>query len=277
MNIGNTEITNHKIIVIEWLDDEDRKTGKDLYDDILRYKTSSTIPLTSEYHLAKSKDDFITILQEISNNHQDGEIVTLDIETHGSVDGLGLSQGEILSWSAFFDLTRPLNIKCGGLLVITLSLCFGLANILGVTPEKRAPFSIIIGSNREMFPDELYDCMSGFYREYDSPLSLSTSLNALNKSFIDNGKVSPFLPISSITWFDEFFKDSRILEAAEINARQLASQEGIDVECAKWQIVEDMREQRSRNRDYFNFFDVHSISNVPLQFISERGSKNDTL
>ena len=277
MNLGNTEISNHKIIVIEWLDDGDRKTGKDLYDDVLLYKTSSTIPLTSEYHLAKSKDDFIAILQEISNNHQDGEIVTLDIETHGSVDGLGLSQGEILSWTAFFDLTRPLNVKCGGLLVITLSMCLGLANIIGVTPEKRAPFSVIIGANRVMFPDELYDCMSGFYREYDSLLSLSISLNALNKSFIDNGTVSPFLPISSITWFDEFFKESRILEAAEINASKLASQEGIDVECAKWQIVEDMRELRSRNRDYFNFFDVHGISNAPLQFISERGSENDAL
>lgn len=273
MNLGDTEITNHKIIVIEWLNDRDCKTGKSLYDDVLRYKTSSTIPLTSEYHLVKSKDDFITILQEITNNHQDGEIITLDIETHGSEDGLGLNPEEFLSWSAFFDLTRPLNIKCGGLLVITLSMCFGLANIIGVTPEERAPFSVIIGSNRQMLPDELCDSMLEFYKMYDSPINLSSSIEALNKSFTSKGMNSPFLPITSVTWFDEFFKESRIIETAEINSNRLANQEGIDVECAKWQIVEDMREQRNANRDYFNFFDVLGISNVPLQFISERDSE----
>ena len=141
---------------------------------------------------------------------------------------------------------------------------------MGVTPEDRAPFGVIIGSNREMWPDELYACMSEFYRIYNSPLCLSLAITALNKSFKENGKETPFLPISSVIWFDEFFKESRILETAETISPRLAQDEGIDVDCAKWQIIEDLREKRSENRDYFNFFDTLGLSNIPQQYLKEK-------
>lgn len=266
MNTQKTEIIMHRIIVVEFLNDNDTPTGYNLYNDVLKYKTSKTIPIHPEYYKAKSKEEFTKILKDIADSHSDGEIITLDIESHGGIYGIGLN-GEIVSWEELFELTRPINIACGGLLVIMLSMCFGLSHLLGIKPNGRAPFLAIVASNREMYPTELYESFCEFFDKYESPLSFHKSIEKLNDYFKDKGEESPFASFSSLQWFDEFFRESRIENAALNYAPLLAADEGIDAECARMQIIEDLRDQRNSQRAYFNFFDIQGVSDVPLQYI----------
>lgn len=254
MNNANTEITHHKIIVIEWLDDKDDHTGKKLYDDVIRYKTSSDISILHEHHSVKNTEEFISTLRKIANQHQDGQIITLDIETHGSDLGIGIDSDNGMSWSELFNLTRPVNECCGGLLVITLSCCFGLSHLVAFEPKGRAPFLAIVSSNREMYPDELYEGFSKFFSHYDSPLKINDAMTALSESFNQEGKECPFVMTTSLQWFDEFFREERILPVAAQKAALLAKLEGIDEECAKYQILDDMADMYNNNRAYYNFF-----------------------
>ncbi|MCM1138923.1 MAG: hypothetical protein NC453_10180 [Muribaculum sp.] len=266
MNTENTLITKHRIIVVEFLNDKDEPTGENLYNDVLRYKTSRTIPIQAEYYKATSKEYFIHILKEIADSHSHGEIITLDIESHGGSDGIG-AKGEFISWPELFDLTRPINVACGGLLVVMLSMCFGLTHLLAMEPEGRAPFLAIVASNREMYPSELYESFSAFFDLYDNPITFSTSMQQLHNYFEHKSENSPFISFTSLQWFDEFFKESRINLTAVANAPLLAESEGIDVDCAKMQIIEDMKEIKELNRSYFNFFDIQNVENVPPQYI----------
>lgn len=193
--------------------------------------------------------------------------MTLDIETHGSEDGIGISDENGTSWNELFEHTRPINIACGGLLIITLSVCFGISHLVAIRPEGRAPFMGIVASNRSMRPQELYDCFSEFYKLYTSPLSIGIAMNALHESFKILGKDSPFAFILSSQWFDEFFKEERIVKVAKEKAPLLASAEGIDEECAKYQIIDDLNELRDKNRNYFNFLDISGITDLPVQYI----------
>ena len=277
MNTANTEITTHKIIVIEWLSDKDDHTGQKLYEDVIRHKTSSSLLLSSEYHNANDANEFKNILEQITYNHKDGQIVTLDIETHGSEYGIGIDSKESISWKELFYLTRPINENCGGLLVITLSCCFGLSHLIAIEPKERAPFLAIVSSNREMYPEELYDCFCEFFKRYENPLSIKEAMSGLHLSFAQQGKESPFALTTSLQWFDEFFREERIAQIAEQKASRLAHMEGIDEECAKYQIIEDMLQLCRKHRSYFNFFDVLGIDNIPKAYIVDSCEINKNL
>lgn len=149
--------------------------------------------------------------------------------------------------------------------------------MIAIEPKERAPFLAIVSSNREMYPEELYDCFCEFFKRYENPLSIKEAMSGLHLSFAQQGKESPFALTTSLQWFDEFFREERIAQIAEQKASGLAHMEGIDEECAKYQIIEDMLQLCRKHRLYFNFFDVLGIDNVPKAYIVDSCEINKNL
>lgn len=265
LNKGDIEINRHRIIIIEFLSSEDIvKTGKALYDNILCYKKSESVLITGEYYPVSSKEEFINQLLCIYFSYREGEFITIDIESHGDEEGIGINGIEFLSWKYLYDYLRMINVKCGGLLVVTFSCCYGLAQVAALNPRERSPFFAFIASSRKMKPYELYNGFSKFFEVYNHPLELGKAIDSLNLYFTEKGIDSPFLSATSVALYDEFFSEERIEYIASLHASALAKMEGIDDECAKYQIIEDMKEDWKKFRPYFNFFDVMGIEECPV-------------
>lgn len=64
MNTAHTEIIEHKIVVIERLSPKDICTGKKLYEDAIKHKTSSDISISHEYYSLEDVEEFKTILKQ---------------------------------------------------------------------------------------------------------------------------------------------------------------------------------------------------------------------
>lgn len=188
MNTANTDITKFKIIVVEWLRGNDVKTGKELYDDILCPKEIQNENIKCEYHSVSTKKDFIKVFKLIENNLQDGEIATLQIESHGLDEGIGVSPTEFVSWKEFYDLIRPINIKMGGLLFVCLSMCLGIASLSSIEPNKRAPYLAMIATTDKMLPDDLYNSFMDFYNSYNNILDVAAFKKMANGVKRKDGK-----------------------------------------------------------------------------------------
>ena len=83
---------------------------------------------------------------------EEGDILTIQVEAHGSVDGIALSSGEIVEWKEFYNLIRPINIALGHLLFIVMAMCDSIAMISNISIEQRAPYRAFICTTREMYP-----------------------------------------------------------------------------------------------------------------------------
>ena len=121
MNKPDTEIKRWGIVMIQSLKTSDKKTGEELYHDILQYKRYYQSEAFSLFYSVASLEDLKLAIQNVLENIQDGDIVTLHFETHGHEGGIALSNGEIVSWRVFYDLIRPINIQIGHLLFVVMS------------------------------------------------------------------------------------------------------------------------------------------------------------
>lgn len=98
---ADTEIIRHRIIVIQSLQFPSKETGRDLFDDILRYKQYCKNECFSEFFHVENKQTFFEKIKEIENSIIDGELVTLHFETHGTKEGVYLNSKEIVSWEEY--------------------------------------------------------------------------------------------------------------------------------------------------------------------------------
>lgn len=111
MNKPNTEIKRWGIVVVQSLNPNDVKTGENLYHDVLQYKKYHKRESFSSFYNVNSSDDFRSAILYIENSLSEGDILTLQLETHGCDEGIGFNNGEILKWKDFYDIIRPLNIN----------------------------------------------------------------------------------------------------------------------------------------------------------------------
>lgn len=166
MNKPNTEIKRWGIVVIQSLYPNDVKTGENLYHDVLQYKEYHKRESFSSFYDVNSSKEFRLAVQGIEKSILEGDILTLQIETHGCDEGIGFNNGEILKWKDFYNIIRPLNIKTGHLLFVVMAMCKSIAMISAINPEKRAPYRAFICTTRKVTSDEIYRGFLAFYDKY---------------------------------------------------------------------------------------------------------------
>lgn len=259
MNYPETEIKRWGIIVIQSLSDNDIKTGEILYNDILRYKKFYQKECFTNFYNVDSAQEFYTKLKIVEESLNEGDILTLQIETHGHEEGIALSNGEIISWKDFYDGIRPLNIKTGHLLLVVMAMCKSIALMSYINPEQRAPYRAVICSTRDISADEIERGFNVFYSSYFNLLNINLALSSLQQEINDLNGMSPFQLLSAESIFDETFLTEKISE--DLVNFQLTRLHISDTNENRLMIEKSIRnllkEVYDKFYDYYNYRDLY--------------------
>lgn len=259
MNKQNTEIKRWGIVVIQSLNPNDIKTGESLYKDVLQYKEYHKSESFSVFYDVNSSEEFRMAVQDIEKSLLEGDILTLQIETHGCDEGIGLNNGEILKWKDFYDIIRLLNIKTGHLLFVVMAMCKSIAMISAIDPEKRAPYRAFICTTRMVTSDEIYRGFLAFYEKYFNLLDIAQALNALQEEVMDENGNSPFQVLSAESIFDETFNPNRDISGLVDNLLMqlnipITDSTRSSMTCNIRQLLDNMH---NRFYNYYNFKDLY--------------------
>lgn len=259
MNTPDTEIKRWGIVVIQSIPKNERQTGTQLYEDLLRYKPIMDGNVFCEFIDVVGKNDFESAFSYILSKLEEGDILTIHVEAHGSVDGIALSSGDIVEWKEFYDLIRPINIKTGHLLFIVMAMCYSIAMISNINIEQRAPYRAFICTTREMYPDELYEGFISFYDKFCNLLDVVNAMSALQKEVRDDNGYSPFQILTSENVFDETLSVTRNIDEICVNQLNQLGQpiSPENIERIRCQIRELFVELHSKYADYYNFRDLY--------------------
>jgi hypothetical protein len=267
MNQPSTEIKKTGIIVIQSLKKTERKTGTELEQDVLRYKSYVDENSFVQLYNAETKEAFISTLKDIEAGMNDGEIFTLHLETHGGEDGIYLASGECVPWEEFFNCIRPMNIKMGHLLVVVMSMCKGAAIIAYMDPEERAPYRAFIGAHRDMYDDELARGFAAFYGEYSNPLDIVKGMDALKAELSSTKEPDgPFWVLTCEQVFDMTFDADRDpVNFAKIVDNAYMGRKLKGIECTRQSVEAEIRElydkTKTEKKPYFCFEDIYPKEN----------------
>ena len=133
--------------IIESLHEGDMRTGENLHDAFRQMCVDyPDFCFTSQYISIFDKDSFLTIMQDIADDvDRNNKITILQIECHGDREYLLLSSNEHVEWVELFNSIRIINEKSKNHLLLNLSMCNGEAVITEIDPKERAPFRAVIG------------------------------------------------------------------------------------------------------------------------------------
>lgn len=174
----------NKIYVVESLQNE-RQTGKELYDDIINRRSYYHSALDTEYVQVPSLKDWSFTIKRIIQEVKDNQVIPiLHLELHGSSnhDGLVLAKGDLIPWRDFVSDIRCINIETQNNLFITMGICFGMDILYYTSLEEPSPFWGIIGSLYALQNDDIYIRYSEFYDEFLQSFDLTKSLQCLFKA-----------------------------------------------------------------------------------------------
>lgn len=177
------------IIVIQSLPDDEKQTGKLLYDDIIARRCDLTGHGRYFYN-PSSKNDLIEVLNIICNNVlHDDLLPILHFEMHGSEHGLGLKNGDHVFWKELQKYCRVINIKTKNQLIITLATCWGSSIWEMIDIGVPAPYWGYIGPREKI---GVGDLMLDFGEFYDCLLT-EQSLDKALERLVENGNRQKYI------------------------------------------------------------------------------------
>lgn len=256
---------NH-IFVIQSLPIGDKRTGEELYTDVIKRRIdllqADNIKMTHAYFDTNDKNAFIESLKYIQTNapYLSGGLL-IHFEIHGSndKDGFVLGDGSLVTWKESVELLRPINISTCNKLYLTLATCFGRYIYLGVDPNLKSPYQAYISASRIVYN---YEVMESFNTLFE----ILIDCGDLVHSYLEHEKNnSPFFYKDSLTTFEEHIKIVRekMLNDPEFKKRiqdhptlkkQLATGQ---VDQATLDYITEMawKDTLKRHVDAFNFSD----------------------
>lgn len=170
------------VYVIESLENE-RKTGKELFDDFIRYQEYQVNSFVSpKLFQPNTKADLEICFNQIKADLNSKQIFPiLHFEMHGSEEknGLILASGEIISWQELCVHLLEINIKSKFNLFLTLAVCHGGYLMEALLPWKAAPFYGFVGSFETLGNNDLLICYLEFYQELLCSLDLNKAFQKL--------------------------------------------------------------------------------------------------
>lgn len=154
-------------------------------------------------------NEFIACIINIQNNLKVGDVLTLQLETHGCPDGISFTNDDIMHWEEFQDLMIGLNTQLGGLLVVCLAMCFGGATVSKLNLKARAPYRAIVVPFKEVPAGKVEDGFREFYSEYKNLLDLPQAILKLQEASKDENGQPYFYALTSEEIFDKTFDPNR--------------------------------------------------------------------
>ena len=184
----------NKIYVIESLKEDEHKTGKELYEDIIRRRQmSNSDRFISEYKPINNKIEYKALLSEIEKECSNGILPILHFEIHGFSDksGLALNNNESINYLELAEDLSRINIKTGNNLFLTLAVCHGAYLLETIKIDKPAPYLSFLGSFEKINNDDILYRYSEFYNEFLMNFNLYSSLKIFfDANLIEENKFS---------------------------------------------------------------------------------------
>lgn len=155
------------IYVIESLEDNERQTGTELYNDIIQryaeYYKSDT-KLVSSHFKVSSKSEFLDLLNHCKSIIPNMNLgLLIHIESHGSEDGIWLSNGDMVSWSQLQEYLIDINFTADNMLYISMANCYGRFLHKTIDLSKKVPFCAFISASIEVRPSQIGEYFEPFF------------------------------------------------------------------------------------------------------------------
>lgn len=171
------------VVVIQSLFDDDKQTGKELFDDII-YRRCEQTKKASYFYNPSNKVEFLTVFEEICALVINDDLYPIiHFEIHGNPNGIILESSEAVTWEELQHYCRLINIQVCNQLIITLATCYGSRIWKMIDVTKPAPYWGYIGPKETIGEVTL---MEDFQSFYDSLLT-QESLNSAIKELKING------------------------------------------------------------------------------------------
>ncbi|RPA66886.1 hypothetical protein EF405_19070 [Cyclobacteriaceae bacterium YHN15] len=177
----------NKIYVIESLVKGER-TGQELYNSVIRWFEDRR-GIGSEFYSVGSKEELISLLEEISSNCvSNGFKPLIHFEIHGLKDKSGLALvDDSISWDNLSYFLRKINEASRWNLNLTMAVCYGNYFLKTLSPTKPSPVAGFVGSFEEITEGDFVPRFEDFYSTLRDTLSLDHAINAMmdqNRQFV---------------------------------------------------------------------------------------------
>jgi hypothetical protein len=167
--------------IVEWLRASDViRTGWDLFNELEPLGIVSNPQVPVDFHRVETRAQFLGLLKEFEEEYrQSGRSPVLQIDTHGSEDGIG--GDESIEWPELMEAFIPLNRLTGVNLVVVLAACEGFYGVQMLQPDRRAAaFRGLLAPHIEVSTGNMQKAFPAFYRALFGRLDGDTALKAMN-------------------------------------------------------------------------------------------------
>lgn len=152
-----------KIYIIESLGANDRLTGKEIYEDLLRWESERNYDIYTSFENVTSKEKFISHTNKIFLDLNKDDEVIFQLEMHGDGDksGIFLSNGELILWKELLPIFSNVKSKCN-VFHLFMATCFG--NYVGkLLLNGNFPFDSFTGTEFEISENQIIEDYSQIY------------------------------------------------------------------------------------------------------------------
>jgi hypothetical protein len=177
--LPSSRIGFHYVLVLEWLDENEPRTGTDLHAFL------ESIGMPSALVVCRSADDVRRALQEAHGRLGVLGKPAVHIEAHGSdpystairETAFGMEVTPGMTWYELGDWLAPLNAACGFELLVVGATCFGFGAIAAMKVNAHvAPFAACVGFTTPVIPGSIRDAMRELYRSIANGAGLRDSV-----------------------------------------------------------------------------------------------------
>lgn len=171
----------NRIYVIESL--KENFTGKELYDDLLKWQEYKFKELKAIYCPVNSKSELFCKFDEIAQECKKemcSPVFHFEIHGDNQLRGLVLSSGELISWDEFGEALTKINIIVKNNLFLTMAVCHGAYLMQTMKISSPVPFYGFIGSFDEIKESDLRLRYNEFYTEFFSSFKIHTALEKMH-------------------------------------------------------------------------------------------------
>jgi hypothetical protein len=170
----------NKVYIVQSLREGDRRTGDELYNDIIRWRTSES--LVAELRDVTTKEELVSYLKKIFDHVTAGLFPLIHFETHGYEAGIQLASGEEVNWRDLVPYFRAINSSTKNNLFISVAACQGGSIQFCVNITEPSPFRGFIGPMQDVKEEDVLNSFSGFFNIMLLENDVEKGIEALNST-----------------------------------------------------------------------------------------------
>jgi len=140
---------------------DDRHEGRTLHAALTHAGVKASVrTVTNLKQLAKGVAEVVEQAGELNG------LPVLHFSMHGNAKGLCLTDGTEIDWPRQGNVLCGINERVGGLLIVSMSTCFGYEATSMAHREKGSPFLALVGPKKEIAWGDTVAAFAGFYQRF---------------------------------------------------------------------------------------------------------------